>query len=116
MYNEDKISQLSQEDQTTIKEIVAGFIEAVKPVAIWLFGSAVRNELCENSDYDFYIILDDKTTEKIFNILYKARISIKHWRRDCDILAAKESRFNQRKNNFKTLEYYVYRDGVKVYG
>ena len=112
----DKLHYLSNEDQTSIEKIVKCFVEALNPIAVYLFGSIAENRQTKDSDYDFYIIVNDKTKEKLFNLCFKAQTSItESQNRACDIIVNKESIFNHAKNNVKALEYNVYKNGVKLY-
>lgn len=111
-----KLAHISSEDRSAIKKIVSCFVDALHPLAVYLFGSVAENRIREYSDYDFYIVVDDKTPDKNFNLCYKAQLSIgDNSNRACDVLVDKESYFNKTKDNVKSLEYNVFHKGVKLY-
>lgn len=82
----------------------------------FLFGSFAYGTPNEDSDYDFYFVLDkiDNTTHEtlvsITRVLYKVSS------RPFDILIDTKESFDYRASNQATLEYKILKDGVKIYG
>ena len=91
------------------------FVEALDPVSIYLFGSYAYGAPSEDSDFDFYIVVDDSKTDTIdlMSRAYSACSEIK--RHPVDILVGTKSRFESRRQR-PTLENEVYTRGVLLYG
>lgn len=97
-----------------VREIAKRIQEAIKPERIYLFGSYARGEETEQSDYDFYVIVDDNA-ENPLTLIDKAYTAIFDMeRKPCDILVHKKSRFNERKNGI-TLESIIKKEGIVLY-
>ena len=97
-----------------IRSIVECLKDKINPQRIYLFGSFARDEEREDSDYDFYLVMDDAVTNRITvaQDAYKSLQGLK--RRSVDIVVGTVSSFNERKTR-KTLESIVDREGVIVY-
>lgn len=99
-------------------EIVAlkdRFVEQLSPLKVYLFGSFAYGTPDDDSDYDFYIIVDD-SREDWHEETVKAYRAIQHARtRPVDILIGTESKFEKRKE-LPTIEQEVFRKGVLLYG
>lgn len=105
-----------QENQE-IETLKNCFIKALNPIKIYLFGSFAEGKQTSNSDFDFYIIMQDTTNERMLSLTTKAYKAITNMRtRPVDIIVNKEARFNSRKNVHLTLENEVATKGVLVYG
>ena len=48
-----------------IEELKSQFIKQLSPIRIYLFGSLAEGTYTENSDFDFYIVMDDKITDLV---------------------------------------------------
>ena len=48
-----------QDCYENIMELVRCFVEKVKPLKVILFGSFANNSYTEDSDYDFYLVVED---------------------------------------------------------
>ena len=48
-----------------IEELKNQFVKQLSPIKIYLFGSFANGTNTENSDFDFYIVVDDKVTDLI---------------------------------------------------
>ena len=80
-----------------------------------MFGSFVDGTNQEQSDFDFYIVMPDGTTD-IADVTTRAYRSIRRIkRRPVDIIVGTESRFNARRN-MPTVENEAFRKGVLLYG
>ena len=91
------------------------FVEALNPVSIYLFGSYAYGTPTEDSDLDFYIVVDDSSADplELMAKAYAACSEIK--RRPVDILVDTKSRFDARRQR-PTLESDVFNKGVLLYG
>ena len=98
-----------------IEIIKQRLIEQVDPICIYLFGSFANGTAHADSDFDFYIIVDDseKDLHAVATSAYKAIRGVKQ--RPVDILVGTKSRFDERKNQF-TVENEVFHKGVLLYG
>ena len=97
-----------------IEELKNQFVKQLSPVRIYLFGSFANGTNSENSDFDFYIVVDDKVTDLVEMTAnaYKAVRTTKQ--RPVDIIVGTSSRFNERKN-MMSVENEVFEKGVLLY-
>ena len=97
-----------------IEELKNQFVEQLSPVRIYLFGSFADGTDTENSDFDFYIVVNDDVSDLagMTASAYKAIRSTK--RRPVDIIVGTSSRFDERKN-MVSVENEVYEKGVLLY-
>jgi predicted nucleotidyltransferase len=86
--------------------------ESIKVLKIILFGSRAKGEFREDSDWDFFIVIDKDIDYKI-----KREIAIKIRRRlvkekiPCDILIQSQDKTEERKNNTGYITYYALKYG-----
>lgn len=97
-----------------IEELKNVFVGQLFPVKIYLFGSYANNTYTAESDFDFYIIVNDGVTDLAAEITkaYKAVRRIK--RHPIDILVGRESRFEKRKE-IPSIEKEIYQNGNLIY-
>ncbi|MBD5473344.1 MAG: nucleotidyltransferase domain-containing protein [Lachnospiraceae bacterium] len=97
-----------------IEELKNQFVKQLSPIRIYLFGSFANGTNSENSDFDFYIVVDDKVTDlvEMTASAYKAIQTTKQ--RPVDIIVGTSSRFNERKN-MMSVENEVFEKGVLLY-
>lgn len=97
-----------------IEELKNQFVKQLSPIRIYLFGSFANGTNSENSDFDFYIVVDDKVTDLVEMTVsaYKAIRTTKQ--RPVDIIVGTSSRFNERKN-MMSVENEVFEKGVLLY-
>ena len=97
-----------------ITELKESFVHAISPVRIYLFGSYADDTFTEESDYDFYIIVDDSVNDIPAETTraYKSVRNIKN--RPVDILLATASHFAS-KTNIPSIERTVLQKGVLLY-
>lgn len=97
-----------------INELRDCFIQQLSPVRVYLFGSYADGTFHEDSDFDFYIVVDDRQTDliELMRQAYKSVRSVK--KRPVDILIGTRSKFEERKNQL-TVENEVYHKGVLLY-
>lgn len=97
-----------------IKIIASKFYEVLKPCKIYLFGSFVRGEQNYHSDYDFYVVVNDKNYGE--DLVMKARKSIRGMkRRPVDIIVASESNFSQKLSLGFSFEKTIVNEGVLLH-
>ena len=98
-----------------IEQIKDRLISELSPVKIYLFGSFANGTANEDSDFDFYIIVEDDM-RNIADLTAEAYRSIRPVRsRAVDIVIGTESRFESRKNR-AGVENEVMNKGVLLYG
>lgn len=97
-----------------IEELKNQFVKELSPVRIYLFGSYANGTNAENSDFDFYIVVDDTVSDlaEITANAYKAIRRTKQ--RPVDIIVGTSSRFDERKE-LLSVENEVYKRGVLLY-
>ncbi len=97
-----------------IEIIKQKLIEQVNPICIYLFGSFANGTAHADSDFDFYIIVDDneKDLHAVATSAYKAIRGVKQ--RPVDILVGTKSRFDERKDQF-AIENEVFHKGILIY-
>ena len=90
------------------------FVKALAPLRVYLFGSYAYGAPSEDSDFDFYIVVDDSRTDtlELMTRAYSACSEIKQ--RPVDILVGTQSRFEARRQR-PTIESEVYNKGVLLY-
>lgn len=97
-----------------IEELKEQFISQLMPLKIYLFGSFANGTYTEESDFDFYIIVND-AMENLKDLTTKAYRSIrKIKKRPVDIIVGTESTFENRKN-IPSVENEVIKKGVLLY-
>lgn len=97
-----------------INELSNCFIRQLSPLKVYLFGSFADGTFTEDSDFDFYIVVDDSETDLITLVkqAYKSVRNVK--KRPVDILVGTSSKFEERKNQL-SVENEVYQKGVLLY-
>ncbi|MCD8381014.1 MAG: nucleotidyltransferase domain-containing protein [Lachnospiraceae bacterium] len=97
-----------------IEELKNHFVDHLLPIKIYLFGSYANDTYTADSDFDFYIVVQDGVTDLAAETTkaYKAIRRIKQ--HPVDILVGTKSRFEERKE-FPSIENEVYQKGVLLY-
>lgn len=99
-----------------LNELKESFINSLTPLKIYLFGSFAEGKQSEDSDFDFYIIVDDSEKDmiKLTSAAYK---SIRHkQKRAVDIIVNTNNTFENRIKNSISVEHEVAEKGVLLYG
>lgn len=79
-----------------ISAIKNSLVTTVMPKQIYLFGSFAKDTYTDNSDYDFYVIVDDAAGDKI-ELMQRAYKSLRGIRkRPVDIVIGYETSFLKR--------------------
>ena len=100
---------------TEINELKDRIVDQLSPLKVYLFGSFADGTNNEESDFDFYIVVDDAQND-LFSLTlqaYRAVRGIK--KRPVDIVVGTQSRFEERKLH-PTVESEVYHKGGLLYG
>lgn len=98
-----------------IEDIKNQFVENLLPIRIYLFDSYADKTFTDDSDFDFYIVVDDNISD-LADLTAKAYKSIRRIKkRPKNILVGTNSKFKKSKNS-PTIENEVYRKGVLLYG
>lgn len=83
---------------------------------IYLFGSRVKGNYTEDSDWDFYIVVDkdlDFSQKRKLNAQIRRRLA--EIRIPNDIIIQSQSIIERRINDVGYLTHYVLKEGVKIY-
>lgn len=106
---------MTLESREEIKAVVNKFVDTLHPNKVYLFGSFARGTENEESDYDFYIIMD-KNFPVSNNTTANAYMSLKGIkRRPVDIIINNENKFQERAEIINTLEHTVKQEGILIY-
>ena len=98
-----------------IEEMKNRLARGLKPQRIYLFGSFADGTFTDESDFDFYIVVNDDAGNLI-DLTAKAYAVIGNDRkRPVDILVGRRTRFEKMKD-LPTVESEVYKKGVLLYG
>lgn len=97
-----------------IEDFKNQFIKQLSPITIYLFGYFAEGTNREDSDFDFYIVVDDKITDLVGMTAsaYKSIRTMKQ--RPVDIIVGTSSRFDERKD-MMSIENEVVKKGVLLY-
>ena len=101
---------------TEINELMNSFVQDLTPMRIYLFGSFAEGRQNEDSDFDFYIIVDNSQKDMV-GLTAKAYKAIRHkQKRAVDIIVNTEKTFEDRKDRISSVENEVIQKGVLLYG
>ena len=98
-----------------IEELKDRLVAQLSPVQVYLFGSFASGADTPDSDFDFYIVVEDsgQNLADLTAAAYRAVRKVK--KRPVDILVGTTTGFEARKN-IPSVEREVYRKGVLLYG
>ena len=99
-----------------IMELTECFVSQIDPLKVILFGSFADGSYTEDSDYDFYIVVNDgRDISEATDKAYRAVRYVK--RRPVDIVVGTNSRFERKGNSRHSLmvEGEVARNGILLY-
>ncbi len=106
----EKINEMEQIN--ILKECI---INSISPLKVYLFGSFANDSNTDNSDVDFYVIVDDQVANTLA-LTQKAYRAIRGKKnRPVDIIVVRNSKFEERKNWKLSLEREVNDKGVLLY-
>ena len=98
-----------------IEELKDSFVNELHPRRVYLFGSFAEGRETEESDCDFYIVVDDLETDMIALTRRAYRAIRDKQFRPVDIIVNTEKTFNERKVKAYSLESDVTGKGVLLY-
>ena len=91
-------------------------VEQLSPLKVYLFGSYAYGTPNADSDYDFYIVVDDAHADAYEQTVRAYRASRHARTRPVDILVGTNSTFEQKKRESRhTIENEVFRKGILLY-
>ena len=99
-----------------IREMTSCFVRNLDPLKVILFGSFANGSYTEDSDYDFYIVVDDdRDIGAATNQAYRSVRHVK--RRPVDIVVGTNTRFETKSRADYSLmvEGEVFRNGILLY-
>ena len=105
-----------QASVANIRQITDCFVAQINPLKVILFGSFADGTYTEDSDYDFYIVVNDG--RNISETSYQAYKSIRDVMiRPVDIVVGTNTRFESksRARNSLMIEGEVYKNGILLY-
>lgn len=99
-----------------INELKDRLVENLLPLKVYLFGSFAEGKQNSDSDFDFYVVVDDSERDML-GLTAKAYKSIRYkQKRAVDIIVNTAKTFEDRKNNALSVENEVAKKGVLLYG
>lgn len=100
---------------TEIDQIKDCFIKALSPLRIYLFGSFAEGRQSAESDFDFYIVVNDSEKD-LLGLTAKAYKSIRHKRQHpVDIIINTKNRFDRKRMSPVSVEGEVAKKGLLLY-
>ena len=113
----ESLSRLRDHDSLeNIREITRCFVSQVNPLKVILFGSFANDTYTDESDFDFYLVIDDgRNVGEVTDKAYDSVTDIK--RRPVDIVVGTSSRFERKGKSPHSLmvEGEVQRNGIVLY-
>ena len=103
-------------DRDNIMEMMRCFVSAVDPLKVILFGSFASGNYTDESDFDFYLVIDDgRNVLDATDLAYNSVLFVK--KRPVDIVVGTASRFEvwSRATNTLMIEREVWLKGILLY-
>ncbi len=114
MFHKLFAKKLAKEEAAHLIELEKEYIVSVcKPLAIFLFGSAARNEMTDASDLDFLVVLSDETDLKALKKQYYCSPRKRLW--PVDIIFMDKTTFLQ-KSLIGGVAMICLQEGLLLYG
>ncbi|MBQ3800159.1 MAG: nucleotidyltransferase domain-containing protein [Treponema sp.] len=83
---------------------------------VYLFGSRARGDYSKDSDYDFYIIMDDfKQLDGMESVRAKMSLFDIGYKHPVDVIVNTKSVFLENSSNVAFVDYHVKKEGVVIY-
>lgn len=99
-----------------IRELTRRFVTDVAPQKVFLFGSFANGAYTEDSDFDFYLVIDDERS--VGEATDEAYTSVRHVKkRPVDIVVGTQTRFENksRSSHSMMVEGEVRKNGILLY-
>lgn len=113
----ENLSRIKDSDYVeNIREMTKSFVSNVAPLKVILFGSFANGTYSDESDYDFYLVIDDgRSVRDVTDKAYASVMYIK--KRPVDIVVGTNSRFESKGKSTHSLmvEGEVQRNGILLY-
>ena len=117
MVEMDTLARITDKESVdNINEIVKCFIDHIDPLMVILFGSFADGTYTDESDYDFYLVVeDDQIVSDMVEAAYNAVLYVKN--RPVDIIVGTRSRFERKRyaKHSLMIEGEVQRNGILLY-
>ncbi len=117
MTKADSLLQITDnESANNIRELTDCFVSKVNPLKVILFGSFADGSYTDDSDYDFYLVVEDgRNIGQATDDAYNAVTYVKN--RPVDIVVGTRSRFERKGQSVHSLmvEGEVQRKGILLY-
>lgn len=98
-----------------IEELKNCFIKALNPLKIYLFGSFANGTATKDSDFNFYIVVNNEVDD-LWEARHNARRSVREVKkRPLDIIVGTEEKYNRRKDTIFNIEKEVNDKGILIY-
>ena len=90
-------------------------INDIKVKDILLFGSRVKGNYNEDSDWDFFVIIDkDLSFQKKWDIIDKIKIKLAKLKIPNDIILKSEKEIQESKDDVGRITYYALKEGISI--
>ena len=99
-----------------INELKDSFADNLLPLKIYLFGSMAEGKGNEDSDFDFYIVVDDSQKDMLALTAKAYKVIRFKQKRAVDIIVNTKKEFGIRKDKSASVEREVEEKGVLLYG
>ena len=113
----ERLSHIVDSDSMdNIREMTECFVSQVDPLKVILFGSFANGAYTDESDYDFYLVIDDgRSVGEATDEAYNSVMYVK--KRPVDIVVGTNSRFERKGRSKHSLmvEGEVQRNGILLY-
>jgi len=87
----------------------------LKVLKIILFGSRARGDFKEDSDWDFFVVIDKKLNfNEKWDIIDEIKIKLAKLKFPNDIIIKSEEEVMENKDDVGRITYYVLKEGIKV--
>lgn len=113
--NADDMSrdEIILQNDPTVRDLVERIVQAVHPLRIILFGSAVRDEIRSNSDFDVLVVMPDGTAlNEVENTLYR---SMWGFCMPVDFIATTEEELRRTAGNRNSVAHAALAEGKEIY-
>ena len=99
-----------------INELKDSFVDNLLPLKIYLFCSMAEGKGNEDSDFDFYIVVDDSQKDMLALTAKAYKVIRFKQKRAVDIIVNTKKEFDIRKDKSASVEREVEEKGVLLYG
>ena len=90
-------------------------INDIKVKDILLFGSRAKGTYNEDSDWDFFVVIDkDLSFQKKWDIIDKIKIKLAKLKIPNDIILKSEKEIQESKDDVCKITYYVLKEGISI--